>query len=150
MYEPRSIALQVVSAERGMRRILVAASLALLSLAAGCHNRAGVGYPASYVERNGPTRLWVTPVDGSELLFNGPGVHGDTLTGFVNGRFVELPLSQVKFVEATELAPAQTAALASAGAMAAVALVVALTTAPKSGGSNTFCEGENPGEVVAC
>ena len=123
-----------------------AVGLLVLTLA-GCHAPSGVGYPAHYITANAPMRVWVTETNDSVLIFNGPKMSRDTLTGFVNGRYRELPASQVKFVKAMLPSHWRTAVVVSAAALGVGAVFVTITNAKKVG--STTCYDER-NDVVPC
>ena len=104
----------------------VVLGLCLLGLPA-CYSTAGVGYPAEFIDMHRPSRIWVTETNDSVLAFDSPQMHADTLAGYVEGGYRELPLADVKFVKARVLSPTKTAVLAGAVALAAAGAVVSLT-----------------------
>ncbi len=133
--------------QRGCRvKHASAVGLLVLSLA-GCHAASGLGYPAHYITANAPMRVWVTETNDSVVIFNGPKMSGDTLTGFVNGRYRELPASQVKFVKAMLPSHWRTAVVASAAALGVGAVFVTITNAKKVG--STTCYDEH-NDIVPC
>jgi hypothetical protein len=118
----------------------------VLSLA-GCHAPSGVGYPAHYITAEAPMRVWVTETNDSVVIVNGPKMRGDTLTGFIDGRYRELPASEVKFVKAMLPSHWRTAAVASVAALGVGVIFVAITDVKKSG--STTCYDER-NDVVPC
>jgi hypothetical protein len=69
--------------------------------------------PRDYVTANAPARVWVTRADQTRLEVTGPRVLGDTLVGFVNGEFRELPLSSATRIEARQTLGVRTGLLAA-------------------------------------
>jgi len=65
-------------------------------------------------------RVWVTRGNDSAIVLMHPEVRGDTLAGFVNGQYEEMPLSEARTLRAREPARGRTALLASAVAAAAL------------------------------
>jgi hypothetical protein len=94
---------------------------------AACYTTAGVGYPAEFIDAHRPARIWVTETNDSSLAFDTPQVHNDTLAGYVDGTYREMPMSDVKFVRGRVLSPGRTAVLAGVAALSAAGLVVSLT-----------------------
>jgi hypothetical protein len=82
-----------------------------------------------------PDRVWVTDADRPVVVVSGPHVVGDTLVGFVNGNYEQLPNAGLKRVTAQTLAPTRTALLAVGLATAlgaAVLLKIADDRVPQS------------------
>lgn len=97
---------------------LIAATL----LATACHTMT----PLSWDELNGlrPSRVWITQTNQSVFEVSGPQVFGDTLVGYVNGQFRELPTADVKQVSVRRAARGKTIALIAAGTAGAAAIGV--------------------------
>lgn len=84
--------------------------------------------PANYIESVQPKLVRVTRSDGTRFNMTGAHLQGDTLMGFVvhpggaMGEFTELPLGDVKQVEAQQYAHGKTALaiVAGIGAWAAI------------------------------
>ena len=76
--------------------------------------------------RNPPTRVWVTRVDHSTVVFDWPRMSADSLIGEVNGWPERLPLSEVAVLRVREAAPDRTAGLVFLGVSGVVALAVYL------------------------
>ena len=126
--------------------ILVLGGLALA--AAGCHTVEPVGYPAEYIAEHGPSHVWVTTGDGSSVELWNPEMHGDTLSGFSVGDYREVPLSDVRLVRASFLAPGRTAALVSIATIG-TALIVSKATSGKTG-TSTVCLTPGTDFLVVC
>src|SRR6266550_6850144 len=60
-----------------------------------------------------PDRAWVTEADKSVLLVSGPQLLGDTLVGYVNGQYQELPTAWLTQVVVKRPAPTRTVLLAA-------------------------------------
>ncbi len=69
-------------------------------------------------------RVWVTRPDHSTVVVHAPEVRGDTLTGFIDGVYREMPLVEAVSMSARQRAPARTAALVAGGAAGTLALLV--------------------------
>ena len=99
--------------------------LAALSGAA-CHVKRPVTLEQLVVIK--PERAWVTQADQSVVLLTGPlNVAGDTLQGYLNGTFEEIPGSRLKQVIVQRSAPGRTVALSVAVGVGLVGFAYALT-----------------------
>jgi len=105
-----------------MRSIRVGVVIATMLGGTACHTMA----PLSWDDVAGlrPSRVWITQSDQSVVEVSGPQVFGDTLVGYVNGAFLELPTADVKRVVVRRAARAKTVALIAAGAAGAAAIAV--------------------------
>jgi hypothetical protein len=121
--------------------------VAALSSAA-CHSMKPIGLDQVNVLK--PDRAWVTGGDQSVVLVSNPQVVGDTLVGYVNGQYEEMPAAQFKQVVVQRPATTKTALLVGAITVGFGGMVYALTGArggDKYVGSD-YCE-EHP-EDPAC
>lgn len=95
---------------------------ALLVSAAACHTMQPV--PMDQLLANTVNPIWVTRPDKSIVIIHAPAVRGDTLAGFVDGQFREMPLEQATAIRTRTPAPARTAIVAaSAGAFTLAAFL---------------------------
>jgi len=69
-----------------------------------------------------PALVWVTRADQSVVIVSGPRVFGDTLVGYVDGEFEEMPAADLKQIRMKQRARGKTAALIAAGAVGAAAM----------------------------
>ena len=90
------------------------AGLLVLSVA-GCTHMSAVPQPADFVAAKRPARVWVTGPDNSEVVVTHPSVRGDTLSGFSEDRYFEIPLADVKRVRASVPALERTLLFAGVG-----------------------------------
>jgi len=60
-----------------------------------------------------PDRAWVTEADKTVLLVSGPQLLGDTLVGYVNGQYQELPTAGLTQVMVRQPATSRTVLLAA-------------------------------------
>lgn len=99
----------------------------LIAVTAGvaCHTLAPLTFDE--VDRLQPSRVWVTHADQSVLEVNGPRVFNDTLVGYVNGGFTELPASDVHRVVIKRPARAKTIGLIAGSTAVAAAIAVWLS-----------------------
>jgi hypothetical protein len=73
-----------------------------------------------------PEQVWVTNNDRSVVLVTSPHVVGDTLVGYVNGTYEEMPSSQLKQVTMERMATGKTAVLVGVIAVGFGGMVYAL------------------------
>lgn len=94
-------------------------------LSTGCHTMA----PITLAELGGirPSQVWVTRGDQSVVVVTGPQLFGDTLVGYVNGTFEEMPTAGLKQVLVKRRARGKTVALIAAGTVGLAAATLALT-----------------------
>ena len=92
-------------------------------LLVGCHSMRQLT-PEEVGSARTLDRIWVTRADQSVLLVNAPEVRGDTLVGFVDGKYQEMPLSQAVTLKVRERDPGRTAALVGGAAGATVAALI--------------------------
>ena len=115
--------------------LLVAAALAT----AACHTMK----PVSMAELSAlkPERAWATETDQTVVVVEGPQVVGDTLVGYVNGVYEEMPATRFKEVMVEKPATQKTALLVGALTVGFGGMVYALTGSGKSGGvDHSYCE----------
>lgn len=126
-------------------RALLGFALIVTTLASiACHTKA----PATLDQLGTikPSRAWVTLGDKSVVEISGPQVLHDTLVGYVNGVYQELPATDVKGVTIQKSATGKTVALVAVSTVAFGAFAYLITSAASSkdsGGANVNCE-ENP------
>jgi hypothetical protein len=126
-----------------------------LVLLAGCHTMRAV-QPAQLGTARELSVVWVTRSDRSTVVVRGPEVRADTLIGFVDGAYHEMPLSEVVSISAREAAHARTAALVVGSLAVTSVLLVYLGNRSYVGGDAQTCtSGLTTGDVqdilpVAC
>jgi len=77
-----------------MRPMLACALLLAAVAVAACHTMKAV--PMAQVNTIKPDRAWLTETDNTVILVNGPQMVGDTLVGYVNGKYEEMPIANFK------------------------------------------------------
>jgi hypothetical protein len=126
-------------------RLLDRVKAGLLALSvAGCTHMTVVPRPTDFLAAKRPARVWVTGPGNSELLVTHPTVRADTLSGFSQDKYFEMPMTDVKQIRARVPAVARTLLVAGAG-VAAFGFVVAQSRG--QGGSchvNPLFEDETP------
>jgi hypothetical protein len=111
--QPRPLA--APAARPGLLR-LVCAAFAIAT--AACHSMRPV-QPSQLVATS-IKRIWVTQADHSTVVVDAPQLRGDTLQGFVDGQYREMPLSQATSIQTLRSARGRTTLLAVAAGVAAL------------------------------
>jgi hypothetical protein len=96
---------------------LVAAALGTLA----CHSMVPLTWSEIATQR--PPRVYVTQ-DGSRVELAGPQVFNDTVVGYINGEFVELPTASLQGVTVRQPARGKTIGLVVASIAAAAGIAV--------------------------
>ena len=131
---------------------LLGASLFCL---AGCHSFRPI-QPAQVGVTREWDRVWVTRPDRSTVVVSAPEVRDDTLRGFIDGTYQEMPLSDAVAMEVREGAEGRTAALVIGGlAVTGGVLVYFGNRSYVSSTAQTCSSGNTTGDVadnlpVAC
>jgi hypothetical protein len=112
--------------------LLIAAAL----VGTACHTMAPMNWDEVAIQR--PSTVWITRANET-VQVSGPQVFNDTLVGYVNGAFEELPISDVTTVAVRRPARGKTIALVAASTAAATALAVWIANGG-SFGDNTFID----------
>jgi hypothetical protein len=94
-------------------------------------------------------RVWVTGADQTTVVLHGPRVNGDTLGGFVDGKYREMLLSDARTIQQRTAAPGRTAALAAFAGAATLATFVYFANRSYVGDGQTCYAGYN-GIIVPC
>jgi hypothetical protein len=98
-----------------------------------------------------PDRAWVTVADQPMAVISGPQMVGDTLVGYINGQYEELPRANVKQIIVQRNAPTRTALLATAIALGVGGFAYVLTGSagggkpPNAGAGDCDKHPEDPG-----
>jgi hypothetical protein len=89
--------------------------------------------PQQFILTARPARIWVTRTDNTQVLVEAPRLLGDTLVGFVGGRYQEILLPETRWVGIRQPAPRRTAVLVGAVvALGAVLISVLASNGPAS------------------
>jgi hypothetical protein len=91
----------------------------------GCSTLQPIAAPRQFIGSAQPARIWVTRADGSTLAMDSPRLLGDTLVGWVGGRYEEILLPEASRVLGRRPAPRRTAFLIG-GVVAVGALLIGL------------------------
>lgn len=125
-----------------------AAALVLAGAGAACHTLA----PLSWQELDGlrPSRVWVTRADQSVVEVSGPQVFGDTLVGYVEGEFLELPTADLRRAVVRRPARARTIGLALAGTALTAAMIALVAGGEDYSNPAHFTDCDDNPEDPAC
>ena len=130
-----------------MRWMVVCAMLLAALSSAACRTRKAV--TIDELRALQPKRAWVTEADQTVIVVSGPQVIGDTLAGYVNGAYEEMPAARFKQVMVEAPATGKTIALVAVVTVAFGGMVYALIGGAgdtKYGGPD-YCE-EHPEDPV--
>src|SRR5687767_10210961 len=98
-----------------MRRLTASACVVTCALSgAACYTMRPITFEQLVVSQ--PITVWITRSDRSVLVLETPRVFGDTLVGYLNGEFQELPTATLKpqLYQVKRMATARTAGLVAA------------------------------------
>lgn len=112
-----------------------------------CTTLRPVATPQQFIPSARPDRIWVTRADNSRLMMEGPRLLGDTLVGFVGGRYQEMLLPETRWVQVRRPAPKKTALLAVGTAIVASGLFFFLSGNGPSGGGYSTEDPSNPSSL---
>jgi hypothetical protein len=107
-----------------MRPILFGTLLLVALLSPACKTMKPVSLDELRVIK--PEQVWITENDQTVVLVSNPQVMGDTLVGYVNGKYEEIPSSQFKQVVTERVATGKTAVLVAVIAAGFGGMVYAL------------------------
>lgn len=96
------------------RRMIGVFALAVLSSTA-CYTMRPVTFAQLGTAR--PGAVWITKADQSVVVVETPRVFGDTLVGYINGEFQELPNTDMTGFKVRRMAGVKTAGLVAATAV---------------------------------
>jgi hypothetical protein len=118
----------------------VCATLMAVLAGGACSTLRPVATPMDFIPAERPAQLWVTTADNATMRLEGPRLLGDTLVGFVAGRYEEIPLPQARTLWVREPATTRTAFLVAGLAVVGASLLYMLRgngpSAPMGGGED--------------
>ena len=109
-----------------MRSTMVGGLIAATLSSAACHTRTPVTVDQLTSLR--PVKVWVTRADQSVIVVTGPQIYGNKLVGFVDGKYREMPATDLKSVIMQRPARGRTTALVVAGALGIVTIAYLLSS----------------------
>ena len=119
----------------------VCATLMTVLGAGACSTMRPVAAPMQFIPAERPSRVWVTTNDNARMMVEGPRLLGDTLVGFVGGRYEEILLPNTRWIGVRQPAPKRTA-FVIAGSVVLGATLIYLLASNGLGGNPP--SGEDP------
>ena len=127
----------------GFSRFQRVTALVMLVVVTGCSTMQPVSTPKPFLETSQPRVIWVTrQASPTMITVTGPRLMGDTIVGFVEGEYTELPLVEVKSVQAKQYSRPRTAAFLVG--LTAVSVAVALLM---TGGQGEHLQDDGENEI---
>jgi len=112
-----------------MRQASIALLAATALAGAACHTIRPV--TSNQLSGVRPKFVWVTRTDQSVVVVETPRMFGDTLVGYINGEFQELPGADLKGMRYRRLAGARTAGLVAASVLGTATMVALVSSSGK-------------------
>jgi len=112
-----------------------------------CTTLQPVATPQQFIPTSRPDRIWVTQSDNSTLMFEAPRLLGDTLAGFVGGRYQELLLPDVRWMGVRQPAPRRTTVLVASLVFVGAGLIAMLASSGPGGAPTTGEDPSNPSSL---
>lgn len=138
--------LATLKKNRWLTRPLCATLMTVLG-AGACSTMRPVTEPQQFIPSARPDRVWVTTNDNARMMFEGPRVLGDTLVGFVRGRYEEILLPETRWVGVRQPAPKRTAFLIAGSVVIGGALLYFLAGNGLGGSPPTSEDPSNPSSL---
>lgn len=110
-----------------------AVCISLMVSLTGCSTLRPIAAPRQYITTERPARIWVTREDGSRVAMDTPRLLGDTLVGWVDGRYVEILLPDRSQVLGRQPAAGRTVFLISGVVAVGALLISALASSGPQG-----------------
>jgi hypothetical protein len=129
-----------------MAMTLRRSALLILPLTA-CSTLQPVATPQQFIPTAQPSRVWVTQADNSTMMVEAPRLLGDTLVGFVGGRYQEMLLPQVRWVGVRQPAPRRTTVLVAGLVFVGAGLIAVLQSSGPTGSSMGGEDPSNPSSL---
>jgi hypothetical protein len=93
------------------RRFRQTTSLLILVTVTACSTMQPVAQPREFMQARKPGTIWVTRQSTPAMVeLNAPQMVGDSLVGFVEGEYVEIPFNQVQTIQAKQYSRGRTMA----------------------------------------
>lgn len=123
-------------------------TILLTTLGTGaCTTLRPVAAPQQFIPTARPDRIWVTRTDNSRVLVEGPRLMGDTLAGFVRGRYEEMLLPDARWIQVRQPAPRRTALFVAGTTVLAAGLFFLLSGNGPGGGGYGTEDPSNPSSL---
>ncbi|HUK22472.1 MAG TPA: hypothetical protein VLV45_13075 [Gemmatimonadales bacterium] len=92
-----------------VRSLAAIAMMASMFALGACHTWRHLD--ASQIESDEINRVWVTQADQNTVIMSAPRLFGDTIAGFVEGQYREMPLADTRNLQERVFAAGKTTAL---------------------------------------
>jgi hypothetical protein len=93
------------------RTFMRTTSLLILVTVTGCSTMQPVARPREFVQLRKPGTIWVTRQETPAMVeVSAPQMVGDSLVGFIEGEYVEIPFNQVQTIQARQYSRGRTMA----------------------------------------
>ena len=128
-------------------KVKLLACAVLFVAGTACHEMRTV-QPTQLVS-TGFNPVWVTSTDKNTVILHAPHVSGDTLAGFIDGKYQEMLLSNTQTIKARTSAPGRTAVLASVTGATVLGLFIYMANRTYVGDGQT-CYTPKDGTPIPC
>lgn len=125
----------------------VCATLMTVLGAGACSTMRPVAAPQQFIPSARPDRVWVTTNDNARMMMEGPRLLGDTLVGFVGGRYEEILLPETRWIGVRQPAPKRTAFLIAGSVVVGAGLLYLLAGNGLLGGGSQNEDPSNPSSL---
>lgn len=100
-----------------------AIALPMLVMVTACSTMQPVARPREFMQARQPSIVWVDHAGQQMVSIEGPQLMGDSIVGFIEGEYTEIPMSQIRSMQAKQYSRSRTTAfLAGMVAVAAAAI----------------------------
>lgn len=123
------------------------ATLITVFAAGACSTMRPVSTPQQFIPSARPDRVWVTRADNSRMALDGPRLLGDTLVGFVGGRYEEILLPDTRWIGVRQAAPRRTMLLVAGTVALGAGLLYLLAGNGLGGGTSSNEDPSNPSSL---
>jgi hypothetical protein len=129
-------------------RASVAGLVAVAALSAGCNTMRTVSLEELGAIR--PSEVVVTRTDQSKIIVAGPQTVGDTLLGYVNGEWQEIPATALQQMQVKRRDKTKTAAVLVAGLAGVAAIAYMVSGAGDHVNPEALADCEDDPELPGC
>jgi hypothetical protein len=96
-------------------------ALALLLTMTACTSMQPVAQPREFMATRQPSVVWVSKASEPNMFaLDAPKLIGDSIVGFIEGEYTEIPIPQIRTMQARQYSRGRTVAFALGAAVAAV------------------------------
>jgi hypothetical protein len=114
-------------------------ALALLLTMTACTSMQPVAQPREFMATRQPAVVWVSKAaEPNMFALDAPKLIGDSIVGFIEGEYTEIPIPQIRAMQARQYSRGRTVAFALGTAVVAVGAFLLI----KGGGGATFDQNE--------